>query len=73
MFGSVHQPVLMAETCVEQDTVQEFGAFVQIQHVLIANIQVDAQTQQAIGVTVSDGSRVIGFPKTVSIGGRSAT
>jgi hypothetical protein len=35
MLCSVHQPILVAEACLEQDTMEEFGSFMKIQHILI--------------------------------------
>ena len=61
MVRALHQPIFMANTSVEQHAMDELRALVDIKQVLIADLEIDAETQ-ARRVLLDDGSGMIGCP-----------
>src|SRR5215471_2299075 len=52
----------MADASIEQHAVDELRALVDIKQVLIADLEIDAETQKARWVLLDDGSGMIGCP-----------
>src|SRR6516164_8218492 len=44
---ALHQAILMADASIEQHAVDELRAMIEIEEVLIADLKIDAKTQQA--------------------------
>src|SRR5215470_64797 len=52
----------MADARIKQHAMEELRALVDIKQVLIADLEIDAETQEARRVLLDDGSGMIGYP-----------
>src|SRR2546430_158368 len=56
MVRALHQAIFMADASIEQHSMDELRAVVEIDRILIADLKIDAETQQARRVPLDNGS-----------------
>lgn len=62
MRVTVDKAMLMRNPRIEQDPVEEIYTFIEDEHVLVTDLEIDAQFEQTIGVGAGNGCGVIGLP-----------
>src|SRR5262252_9146329 len=62
MVRALHQAIFMADTSIEQHAMDELRALIPIARILIADLEIDAQTQEARRVPLDDGGGIVGCP-----------
>src|SRR5260370_39909421 len=62
MVRALHQAIFMADASVEQHAMDELRALVDIERILITDLKIDAETQEARRVPLDNGSGIVGCP-----------
>src|SRR5215475_14315161 len=62
MVRALDQAIFVADASIEQHAMDELRALVDIKQVLIADLEIDAETQEAGRVLLDDGSGIVGCP-----------